>query len=188
MPDTNTQPFPPLPEPALLKTLDGEYTDEAPYKWAWFAHGHDTGMTPYFTLEQVRAAILADRGRGEPVATVEVIEVDDPHLRPAHHVALHKLLPHGTKLYAVRAAMGGDVQAELLKSLRAYADSEYIKGLNVCKTNECLGEDQKMTFGTFGKAELEAHRKAARHFGAHFGIHEAIRAAASIGADGGSER
>lgn len=52
----------------------------------------------------------ADRGRGEPVATVEVIEVNDPHLRPAHHVALHKLLPHGTKLYAVRAAMGGDAE------------------------------------------------------------------------------
>lgn len=63
MPDTNTQPFPPLPEPALLKTLDGEYTDEAPCKWAWFAHGHDTGMTPYFTIEQVRAVILADRER-----------------------------------------------------------------------------------------------------------------------------
>lgn len=58
-----------------------------------------------YSADQMRAYVDADRAArsgqvsDEPVATVEVIEVDDPRLKPAHHVALHAKLPHGTKLY-----------------------------------------------------------------------------------------
>jgi hypothetical protein len=51
--------LPPMPEPALLKTPDGEdYTDCVAHKWAWMAHGFDTGMEPFFSAEQVKALLL----------------------------------------------------------------------------------------------------------------------------------
>lgn len=51
-----------LPEPAVVRLMGDEgFSDEAPYIWAWVAHGYDTGMEPYFSADQLRAAILADR-------------------------------------------------------------------------------------------------------------------------------
>ena len=45
-----------LRNPAVVKTADGHYDDDAPAIWAWFAHGTDTGMTPFYSLADVRRA------------------------------------------------------------------------------------------------------------------------------------
>jgi hypothetical protein len=67
--------LPPLPEPSLLKLPDdGEgYSDEAPYIWAWFAHGYDTGMTPYFSDDQMNAfaQLAADHALEEAAKAAE---------------------------------------------------------------------------------------------------------------------
>lgn len=59
--------LPPLPEPAWLKMPDGEsFDDDTATKWAWFAHGYDTGMEPFFSADQMRAyAEAASAGRSE---------------------------------------------------------------------------------------------------------------------------
>lgn len=52
--------FPAMPEPAVLKhPEDGEYDDDTAVKWAWFAHGYDTGMEPFFSAEQVKELMRA---------------------------------------------------------------------------------------------------------------------------------
>lgn len=49
-----------LRNPAVLKRPeDDSYTDETANKWAWFAHGYDTGMEPFYSIEQVREAVRA---------------------------------------------------------------------------------------------------------------------------------
>jgi hypothetical protein len=49
-----------LRNPSVLKTPDGEeYTDDIAYKWAWGAHGYDTGMEPYYSIDQLREAVAA---------------------------------------------------------------------------------------------------------------------------------
>jgi hypothetical protein len=73
-----------LPEPALLKTPEGDdYTDDTAAKWAWFAHGYDTGMEPFYSADQmrelahaVRAAVLASVAPKEP----EQPNTEQPHL------------------------------------------------------------------------------------------------------------
>jgi hypothetical protein len=77
-PEVSDEQLPPLPEPALLKLPDGEFDDDVPVKWAWFAHGYDTGMEPYFTADQVReaqrAAILAlATPKGEPLTQEQIM-------------------------------------------------------------------------------------------------------------------
>lgn len=44
-----------LRNPAVLKTPDG-YDDDTGTKWAWFAHGNDTSMEPFYSRAQVLAA------------------------------------------------------------------------------------------------------------------------------------
>lgn len=52
-----------LSNPSVLKTAEGDrFTDDAAYKWAWFAHGYDTGMEPFYSIDQLRAAIAAATG------------------------------------------------------------------------------------------------------------------------------
>jgi hypothetical protein len=49
-----------LRNPSVLKTAEGDgYTDATAVKWAWFAHGYDTGMEPYYSAEQLKDAVLA---------------------------------------------------------------------------------------------------------------------------------
>lgn len=49
-----------LRNPSVLKTPEGdEYTDDTSAKWAWFAHGYDTGMEPFYSIEQLREAVRA---------------------------------------------------------------------------------------------------------------------------------
>lgn len=49
-----------LLEPALLKTQDGDYEEDCfATKCAWGAHAFDTGMTPYYSAQQLRAAMEA---------------------------------------------------------------------------------------------------------------------------------
>lgn len=66
-----------LPEPAWLKTSDDTYNDDTASKWAWFAHGYDTGMEPFFSAEQLRAAILSERER--IVALLEALGPKEPN-------------------------------------------------------------------------------------------------------------
>ena len=53
------------------------------------------------------------------------------------------------------------------EKLRAAADAAYCKGCQLSKRAECLGEESKLERGTFGAAELAAHRLAAEQFGFH---------------------
>lgn len=49
-----------LLNPALLKTQDGDYEeDDFATKCAWGAHAFDTGMTPFYSAQQLRAAMEA---------------------------------------------------------------------------------------------------------------------------------
>lgn len=68
--------LPPLPEPELLKLPGGDgYDDAAPVKWAWFAHGYDTGMEPFFSDDQMRAyAFAASAGRSELLEALKELD------------------------------------------------------------------------------------------------------------------
>lgn len=47
-----------LRNPSVLKTAEGDgYTDDTASKWAWFAHGYDTGMEPFYSIDQIRDAV-----------------------------------------------------------------------------------------------------------------------------------
>lgn len=49
-----------LRNPSVLKTPEGDgYEDNPGVKWAWFAHGYDTGMEPFYSAEQLRDAVLS---------------------------------------------------------------------------------------------------------------------------------
>jgi hypothetical protein len=49
-----------LRNPVLLQTPEGDdYTDETPAKWAWFSHGYDTGMEPFYSAGQLKEAMEA---------------------------------------------------------------------------------------------------------------------------------
>lgn len=49
--------MPALPEPDVVSLPDdpSEFTNEAPYIWAFFAHGYDTKMNPYFSADTLHA-------------------------------------------------------------------------------------------------------------------------------------
>jgi hypothetical protein len=52
-----------LRNPSVLKTAEGDgYTDATATKWAWFAHGYDTGMEPFYSADQLREAVLSAIG------------------------------------------------------------------------------------------------------------------------------
>lgn len=155
MPDTNTQPeLPPLPN-CEHRAYEANYSADQMREYA-------------------RTAILADRSRTLQSIDAKTADRDAVTVNLMRLFRLDKREARDVADF-IQGRLQVD-QADLLKSLRAFADSEYVKGVNASMVNECLGEDPKMTFGTFGKAELEAHRKAARHFGAHFGIYAAIDA------------
>jgi hypothetical protein len=64
-----------LRNPAVLKAADSEdYTDEAPAKWAWFAHGYDTGMVPFYSIEQLREAVRSVCAIAPPASLVQGTE------------------------------------------------------------------------------------------------------------------
>ena len=63
------------------------------------------------------------------------------------------------------------------KTLLAYADSMYCKGIERMRTDPCLGWEHKVKTCQYGETELAAHAQANRDFGAHFGIYEAIKQA-----------
>jgi hypothetical protein len=52
-----------LRNPSVLKTPGGDdYTHDTAAKWAWFAHGFDTGMKPFYSLAQVRQLVSLATG------------------------------------------------------------------------------------------------------------------------------
>lgn len=75
-----------LRNPVLLEDPDGEFTDETGAKWAWFSHGYETGMTPYYSAEQVKNAmvrasqLVAARVGGAPAAITDE-QIDALHER-----------------------------------------------------------------------------------------------------------
>ena len=58
-PATEREALPELPEPSMLKLPDDDLDDDIATKWAWMAHGYDTGMQPYFTDDQMRDYAIA---------------------------------------------------------------------------------------------------------------------------------
>lgn len=68
------------------------------------------------------------------------------------------------------------MQPENLTDLQVRADSCYCGYINDMMKPECLGWEQKVKIGKFGKAELDAHIAAAIKLGRHQGLMEAIGA------------
>ena len=52
------------------------------------------------------------------------------------------------------------------------ANGAYCEGVRLSNVQECLGEAAKMAGGTFGSAELTAHRRVEHKLGAHYGLFE----------------
>lgn len=60
----------------------------------------------------------------------------------------------------------------LLVKIQAESDAAYIKYLDICKTNGCLGEEFKMTHGIFTSVDLRSHKQAAEMLGKHRALQE----------------
>lgn len=71
---------------------------------------------------------------------------------------------------------------EALEQLRKEADSAYCRFLDKMSSKPCLGHEAKISNGTFGVTELEAHRHAKELLGFHRGIYHAIKALTAPGA------
>ena len=61
----------------------------------------------------------------------------------------------------------------LLDRLQARADNAYCDYIGQERRDECLGWEIKVERGTFGEAELKAHRAAAEKLGRHRALQEA---------------
>lgn len=69
-----------LRAPALLKQ-DGEYTDATGAIWAWFAHDYSTGMTPFYTAQQLKEAMEAAWTASRSAALDEAAEIAEEATR-----------------------------------------------------------------------------------------------------------
>jgi hypothetical protein len=103
-------------EPALLKMAgeEWEFDDDTAVKWAWFSHGQHTGMTPYFSVQQLRAAFNAGAAQDGAM----------PHYGPSISMwiadLLHILTPYvqnGLPLPEGDRAIAQRCMAELRKAL-----------------------------------------------------------------------
>jgi hypothetical protein len=55
----------------------------------------------------------------------------------------------------------------LIELLRKRSEWAYVDYISLCRRNECLGAEAKMSKGIFRKQELDAHTKAAELLGRH---------------------
>lgn len=60
-----------------------------------------------------------------------------------------------------------DAEIKLLADLKDAANAAHIEAWNLSKCDECSDVDYKLANGSFGKAELDAHRKVAELMGFH---------------------
>lgn len=67
------------------------------------------------------------------------------------------------------------IVTEFAVELKTLSDRAYCQFITQCEKAECLGEDAKLSRGSFGKAELHAHRVAHQYLGAHRAFAEAIQ-------------
>lgn len=65
-----------------------------------------------------------------------------------------------------------------LSALREAADRAYCDYIDQMRKPECLGYEQKLKEGSFGKAELDAHVRAGELLGRHRALSEAVQALA----------
>lgn len=68
-----------------------------------------------------------------------------------------------------------DALRRVRTELKGYADYTYCEGLRIAQTVPCLGWEEKVKDGTFGKTEYQAHRESNNLDGKHRGAWEAIR-------------
>jgi hypothetical protein len=68
----------------------------------------------------------------------------------------------------------GEIE-RLPNELRGIADNAYCDYIAQMKRDLCLGWEQKVKEGVFGKAEIDAHIEAAVQLGRHYGLAEAAR-------------
>jgi len=57
--------------------------------------------------------------------------------------------------------------SELADRFQVMSDNSYIRYLDRCRADECLGYEYKMEKGSFGRAELDAHKLATEALGKH---------------------
>lgn len=62
---------------------------------------------------------------------------------------------------------------DLHERLQIRSDNAYVEYIGQCRADACLGEQAKLERGTFGAAELAAHRKASELLGRSKGLAEA---------------
>jgi hypothetical protein len=77
-----------LRNPVLLQTPEGDdYTDETPAKWAWFSHGYDTGMEPFYSAGQLKEAMEAAWTASRCQALEEAALICDEEAKDSHRMA-----------------------------------------------------------------------------------------------------
>lgn len=82
-----------------------------------------------------------------------------------------RVMAREQQLVLLEAANG-----EAREAFKNAADRAYCESLQKYSSTECLGWEQKIKSGQFGKAEMEAHRIAAELMGAHRGIYKVLNA------------
>ena len=69
---------------------------------------------------------------------------------------------------------------EAVKKIVEAASYAYLKGCEISGGTQCLGWEQKVRDGTYGKFEHEAHRDADLMFGRHYGFSESAKLLARL--------
>ena len=62
-----------------------------------------------------------------------------------------------------------------IERLKARAENAYVRYIQCCGRNECLGLEAKIEKGVFGLTELEAHKAASEMLGWHRAYMDAIK-------------
>ncbi len=63
---------------------------------------------------------------------------------------------------------------KLLDRLAANGSNTYIKYIELCRKDECLGFDAKIDCKRFGYSELQAHKDAQEYLGRYRAINEVL--------------
>jgi len=64
---------------------------------------------------------------------------------------------------------------DLVSRLQTKADNAYFDYIELCRRDECLGQEYKIEKGIFGEAELDAHKNASEALGRHRAYSKAVK-------------
>ncbi len=135
---------------------EGASQAEAPATWCCDGNGSSYGHAPtcrYSQPDYAQSAI--------------------PEAPPCHCDPGDGLYPGGFEADCPVHGGVGAAEApkpDLANTMREMADRSYCDALDYAKRDECLGYEQKLKVGEFGKKELDAHKRVAEMIGRHRGM------------------